>query len=303
MSSPIFTMMCGVPGSGKSSKAQQIKANFPNTIIVSPDDIRGELYGDVNDQEHNTEVFDVVKQRVRDGLKNNHDVILDATNVNSKRRKAFLWSLEDISCHKRAVIMATPIEICLRRNWCRQRKIPDEVIFRMYRSWQTPASWEGWDDIEIVTYKDNQFKSDLMDYYLAAFTYFNYDQNNPWHSQTLGKHILSVGDYVLNHGGSYDVITAALYHDIGKPFCRTTDENGISHYYGHENVGAYDMLVRGNNLNVSLLVNYHMYPLHWENNDYPERVHDKYRKLWGDDFYNDIMLLHEADVHAGHVGT
>lgn len=31
---------------------------------------------------------------------------------------------------------------------------------------------------------------------------------------------------------------AAFFHDIGKPACRTTDENGIDHFYGHGAVSA-----------------------------------------------------------------
>ena len=31
---------------------------------------------------------------------------------------------------------------------------------------------------------------------------------------------------------------AALLHDVGKPLCRTVGENGVAHFYGHEEVGA-----------------------------------------------------------------
>ncbi len=31
---------------------------------------------------------------------------------------------------------------------------------------------------------------------------------------------------------------AALLHDVGKPVCRTVDENGIPHFYGHDDQGA-----------------------------------------------------------------
>lgn len=31
---------------------------------------------------------------------------------------------------------------------------------------------------------------------------------------------------------------AALLHDVGKPLCRTVGENGVPHFYGHDDVGA-----------------------------------------------------------------
>ena len=31
---------------------------------------------------------------------------------------------------------------------------------------------------------------------------------------------------------------AALLHDVGKPECHTVDENGIDHFYGHNEKGA-----------------------------------------------------------------
>ena len=296
MSRPRLWMMVGIPGSGKSAMAERIKLEHPHTAIVSSDEIRQRLYGDVNDQDHNAEVFAEMHKTVTESLKVGLNVIYDATNINSKRRTSFLNSISDISCYKEAIIMAIPFEICLRRNWSRERKIPDKVIIRMYKSWQTPARWEGWDDIETVCYKDREFRSELMKHHIEAFQYFNYDQNNPWNSKTLGKHILDAGEYIFKHSpDNYDLITAALHHDIGKAFCKTTDDNGISHYYGHENVGAYDMLAFGEKLNVCLLINYHMRPLSWEGSDNPQFVRDKYKKLWGEVFFNDIMLLHEAD--------
>ncbi len=40
-----------------------------------------------------------------------------------------------------------------------------------------------------------------------------------------------------------------------------------------------------------------MQPYFWEK-DNNEKLHNKYRKLWGENLYNDIMLLHKADKYA-----
>ncbi|UCG11330.1 MAG: HD domain-containing protein [Deltaproteobacteria bacterium] len=59
----------------------------------------------------------------------------------------------------------------------------------------------------------------------------------------LGEYVKEAHD-ALNHeiaGGRTRQLMlklAVLIHDIGKPACRTTDNRGVSHYYGHELVGA-----------------------------------------------------------------
>lgn len=57
-----------------------------------------------------------------------------------------------------------------------------------------------------------------------------FNQNNIWHVYDVFEHILHVVDGVPN-----DIIlrTAALFHDIGKPFVYTQDENSVGHFYGH----------------------------------------------------------------------
>ena len=56
-----FMMMIGVVASGKSTLAQNLKNMLTKmgqpTMIVSSDEIRETVFGDVNDQTHNDEVF------------------------------------------------------------------------------------------------------------------------------------------------------------------------------------------------------------------------------------------------------
>lgn len=58
-------------------------------------------------------------------------------------------------------------------------------------------------------------------------------QNNPHHQKNVGEHTLKAletvePDKVLR--------LAALFHDMGKPDCRATDENGTDHFRGHQKV-------------------------------------------------------------------
>lgn len=300
MDKPIFVMMCGLPASGKSVAADYLSKEIDATVFSS-DNLRVELFGDVNEQGRNGELFEELHKRIKDCLKSGKNAIYDATNISSKRRRAFVQELKNIKCEKHCVVMATPYEQCLENNKNRDRLVPYDVIDNMYRHWNTPAYFEGWDNIQIKYWDDAENSDHVL---VRVYCYINDKQNNPHHTMTLGNHCLAVGnsfenDTLLNYAG--------LLHDIGKPHVKSftnskAEKTDIAHYYGHENVGAYEALFfdycgNVNALDVSLLVNLHMSPYHWEryNNT---KLRDKYKKLWGDEVFDLVMKLHEADKAA-----
>lgn len=61
------------------------------------------------------------------------------------------------------------------------------------------------------------------------------EQNNPHHCYTVGEHTIKV-----LKGTEPDRILrlSALLHDVAKPVCRSVDEKGIDHFYGHPEQGA-----------------------------------------------------------------
>ncbi|WP_455089686.1 CCA tRNA nucleotidyltransferase [Peptoanaerobacter stomatis] len=92
---------------------------------------------------------------------------------------------------------------------------------------------------------------------------YGYDQQNPYHQYDLFFHTMSVLDNIKN-----DIILrlSALFHDTGKLYTRTIDENGIAHFYGHNKISK-EITIKylkrlkypNNVLNtVSLLVEKHM---------------------------------------------
>lgn len=303
MSKPTFTMMVGLVGSGKSTYAKQL-ADETNAIICSSDAIREELCGDENSQENNEEVFKILHSRIKENLKNGKDVIYDATNINSKRRRSFLSELRNIPCVKKCVIMATTFDDCCEQNKLRDRVVPYEVIKRMYKNWNTPYWFEGWDEIEIKTREKYYEILDLIPSWVL--NYMNYNQDNPHHSMTLGKHCEVVGENLI---GNKLLCYAGLLHDCGKPFTKSFvnskgEETDIAHYYQYHCVGAYDSLFFAypdgvDRLDVSVLINLHMMPYFWEkDHEHGEKTRQKYQKLWGYELYNNVMKLHEADKNA-----
>ena len=298
---PIFTMLVGLPGSGKSKYAAEQHEKY-GVHVCSSDEIRKELTGDENSQANNEDVFKLLHKQVKEYLKNGESVIYDATNIKSKRRRAFLKELKYIPCEKTCVIFRTPYDICVANQEKRDRKVPEEIIRGMYMKWDTPYWFEGWDNI---LFYDNFSDLQLEPQYFIR-SYMDYSQENEHHTLTLGEHCLVTSSLVF---GGLVLKIAALLHDCGKPFCKTYinmkgNKTGNAHYYGHEHVGAYDALFykyprHVGELDVSILVNLHMMPYGWEKDKINgTKTCEKYRKIWGDQLYGMVLRLHEADKMA-----
>lgn len=302
---PDFIMLCGLPGSGKTTFCNRYKDD-KDYLIVSSDLIR-ESFGDINDQSKNNEVFQIVHHRIKEGLKKGFNVIQDSTNLSRKRRIAFLKELGDIQCKKICVLLGTPFEFCLAQNFARERQVPEEVMCRMYKNFQMPCTYEGWDEI-IIHYGREEYKTyygDVMEYVNSLS---NFNQNNSHHMLTLGDHMLKAGNHVLHLNGRVydDVVLAAFTHDIGKSDTKSfINKNGEltteAHYYSHHNVGAYKSLFFEypgyvDKEHVALLIELHMRPhMEWKQS---EKAKKKDQRMFGEDAIKDVELIHAADVYA-----
>lgn len=304
---PKLIMMIGLPGSGKSTKAEELAKEYDAEIFAS-DKLREEMFGNVNHQADNGKLFTELHRRVKNCLREGKSALIDATNLQYKKRMAFLKELKNIPCEKIAYLMATPYEVCLKRNDNRERKVPHGVIERMYCSFDIPWFYEGWDDIQIEY-------GEYENYYGLAREWVervaDYDQHNSHHDLTLGEHCKQTLRNVDKICAENKTIMAtalryaAMLHDEGKVFTQTfknskgeiTEE---AHYYEHYRTGSYDSLffdMPCNKLYVATLVHWHMTPYVWERNN-DEKMHGKYKNLWGEELYNDVMKLHKADMEA-----
>ena len=290
--------MVGLPGSGKSEFAEKY-AKETDSVVISSDQMREQLYGDVNEQSRNNELFDIIDNAIINSLKCKQSIILDATNISRKKRINLLNKLAKLDCEKKCIIMATPYETCISSNHERERKIPDEVINRMYMKWQTPAYFEGWDNIQLV-YRDEADKKRYSKPEELVLKLMEFDQKNSFHSKTLGNHLADTAAKVrsMNYEDE-DLVYAALIHDIGKPYTQIfKDGDSNAHYYGHQNVGAYDSFFIDfpryvDRQDISLLVNLHMDPYFWDS----QKVMEKKQKLWGETLFRRVMALHGADQY------
>lgn len=304
-----FYMMVGLPGSGKSTKAEQIK-NEIGAQVFSSDALRKEKFGDEKVQKDANGIFKELLNHCAASLNSGHTTVLDATNLSYKKRMEFLRGLDrkvDKAFSKICILMATPYEMCCERNRSRERVVPDEAMKRMYCSFYTPAYFEGWDDIQIIYPDEMDRVEDLANKYVENIV--DFQQDNPHHKYSLDKHLFEARKYIEEHYSHLSNIKflylkiAATYHDIGKPAAKFFKSNdSIAHYYNHENIGAYMVLFlfRASSVKsiiyISSLICYHMMPYVFEKSK--EKTIERYKKLWREEFYNDIMRLHEADVAA-----
>lgn len=273
---PNFYMLIGISGCGKSTYARKLKEQLGgDPIIVSSDAIRGFLYGDESVQDNPALIFNWAFEQICWHLNHGKSVIFDATNLNSKKRIAFLDNIKkkvsDISFNAIAIVLPLPLQQCIYSQQMRDRKVPVAAIERQLRSFQMPYEKEGWDEIRVV-------KSDIPYYYSIREDYerlIKVPHNSKWHKESIGEHMNMAGKYAYNNISAFplindfdhiDVIAAALYHDVGKDYCRCyKDGDPYAHYYNHENVGAWLFLCNNakgigmlNDVFVAQLICYHM---------------------------------------------
>lgn len=290
---PTLFMMIGISGSGKSTYAQKVADEYV-AKIVSSDAIRKEIFGDENVQDHNDIIFQTYNSDIATCLRSGYDVIADATNLTYKSRKATFNAIKDIDCRVVALIQCTPLKDCLDMNSERERTVPNNVIIKQIKCFQIPFFEEGFDEIVLC---NKETTPDHSYWKKIDSIMYRFNQNSPYHTQTLWSHSETVAK-------NFHISFVAYYHDVGKIFTEEKDDNGISHYYNHANVGTYVLLTKYHPnikdediynyvfLYNLFLVNYHMLPFDWKT----DKARNKWRGIFGEEKYADLMMLHEADL-------
>ncbi len=298
-----FYMMCGLPASGKSYYAKKV-AEKENAIIHSSDSLRVELFGDANECNKNNELFQELHKRIKIDLKSGKNTIYDATNVSWKRRKAFLEELKNIDCEKICYLIATPYEKCLEQNKKRDRVVPEHVIKKMYLSFYIPQYYEGWDKINII-WNDDEYAFDVHELFNGENGLNKINQDNPSHTLTIGEHCLKCCQICEEKTDDFELSFSALYHDIGKRFTKQFknskgEATDIAHFYQHHLVSAYDSLFYLKELDDNTILNIANY-IQWHMqifNIKTKKAEERFVNLVGQEFYDKLLILHEADKLA-----
>ena len=305
-----LNIMIGIPGSGKSNYAKKCLIN-DNTEYLSSDGIRIELYG-FEDQTHNDVVFETMKKRTLNALRDGKDVIYDATNLSKKRRSGIISEARKLGAQINAYLCCTPINIILDRNITRvERQLPWDKLVQMIQSIEPPMYYEGFDNIYLI---DGGMYNDVYDYNFLIKECSGYNQDNPHHYETLEEHIKAVAKKAENLGETLKLRNdaeilrqAARYHDFGKLYTKSfNDKKGYYAYYGHDKVSTYLYLchIRKQNLidelnrvrlcdshyqTAALILNH----MEWYRREDMTPIKELFND---DDLYYMLELLHEADL-------
>lgn len=91
-------------------------------------------------------------------------------------------------------------------------------------------------------------KTGLSRFFLPEFdAMLETKQNNPHHAYDVGHHAVEAVLHVnrlwektsgLDEKFHVALCYAALLHDVAKPLCKTTDADGVDHFYNHNELGA-----------------------------------------------------------------
>lgn len=157
-----FIVLCGIPGSGKSTWIKNHLASFSGyTKVVSRDDIRFSIVKE--DEEyfsHETEVYNKFIEEIKDGIEHCDTTIADATHINVASRSKLLRSLGDSIKNIKimAVVIKPSLDVALAQNAQREGRklVPRGQVRRMYYQFTKPTLEEGFD--EIWTYKNFKYE-------------------------------------------------------------------------------------------------------------------------------------------------
>lgn len=127
-------------------------------------------------------------------------------------------------------------------------------------------------------------------------------QNTPHHMYTVGEHIIHS---LTNVPGDKVLRLAMLMHDIGKPYCITTDEAGRDHFKGHAEKSAemaavimHRLKFDNDTLNrVKRLAKYHDWAISLSPPIKKATVRSMISRI-GEDLFPDLFTIGDADLLA-----
>lgn len=288
MERPKLIVLIAPPGAGKSTYAQNYITRHHNTIHIASDGIRKRLYGSEETQGEPAEVFGIMQKDTVEALGEGQSVVYDATNMTRRDRADIIAAAPKFTKIEAHVVWA-PIEKCIQQDADRNRTVGKAVIDKMLKRFQAPWCDEGFDDIVVYHAPFIQ-----LNYVSKCYSAMHIPHDNPHHTFGVQEHCVAAEKFAVDNGYDDDVVWAAKWHDIGKPYVKAfRDGNGnpseSAHYYQHHCVGAWMAYGLPHCTPYrSWLISVHMDP--FMNTKYYRNMHPVLKR--------DVDALHDCDLNA-----
>lgn len=125
-------LLCGLPGSGKSTWCRE---NLQESHVVVSKDLMPRSSRKQARQD----------REIRAAVTLGRPVVVDNTNLTRAVRAPVIRIAMELGIPCRAVVLATPLDVALARNAARTggARVPDGIFRQMARAWEPPSSDEG----------------------------------------------------------------------------------------------------------------------------------------------------------------
>lgn len=272
---PLFILIMGMSGSGKTALAKQFNKKF-NIKSLSFEGIRKELErSEVFDVGYN-EIFTMASERIRKKLEHGESIILDSPGLNSYRRAQFLKTLRDIDCVKACVMKMTDYDSCVLAQDISAIPTEEDIIWKQYESFQVVTPTEGWDYVARYILNKGPSLEEIFEIGKNKFT-------------KIFQHLEVASQMAIDRGFPSYLVNAIKYHDIGKFFSKIGEDEQEEEYIRHENIGAYLYTLTSNDVNWLYISNLILW--HEVGYEMTTEKRNKIQKRFGKKFLNDLILL------------
>jgi len=142
-----LTILVGPPAAGKSTWRRQFQGE-----VISPDDIRRDVFGVQYDPRKEPAVWRLAYQRLARALAAGKAVCFDATNLTRARRRPLIQMGRRADAAVEAVVFLRDLEELLKRDARRPpgKRVGEKVIKAKYEQLEMPTCEEGFDHLTII---------------------------------------------------------------------------------------------------------------------------------------------------------
>lgn len=135
----------GLPGSGKTTWAEQFVTDNPGFVNINRDDIRRKIYPGKGLKLRSKQeecVTGIQQERCREAVVSGKSVIISDTNLNERYLSYWVSfaKLYDLELEYKS-FLDVPVDECIRRDLARENSVGPDVIRNMYKKYIYRSPW------------------------------------------------------------------------------------------------------------------------------------------------------------------